>query len=188
MSELEKHDLPHSSSPAPQEAVPPRLHPAVEIVRAIQEQDLRADAILQSFAYYAVEGHWRSVWDLAHALNREVSILFDVQGWVWVDIGTIGMVRLSPPIGSQLPLQLWVHTHPWDAYWSGTDRRTLATVSGVLDEALVLGHDHLVRAVHKEHVPPDPDSRLSVDGPLMHWTAEAAMPYSSVMRDEQGVA
>ena len=190
MSRLEKQDLASFTLPAPQEAVLPRLHPTEHIGAAVQSGDLRADALLQSFAYFAVEGHWLSVWNLADSLKREVSILFDAQGWVWVDIGTIGMVRLSPPIGSQLPLRLWVHTHPWNAYWSGTDRRTLATVSGVLDEALVLGHDHLVRTVYSECVNPEwaeLDSRLATDGPLMGWTDEAAMSYQT-MREEQGVA
>jgi hypothetical protein len=189
MSGLEKQDSLPLSSPLPQEAVLPRLHPTEAIEKAVQSGDLRADALLQSFAYFAVEGHWLSVWNLADSLKREVSILFDAQGWVWVDIGTIGMVRLSPPIGSQLPLRLWVHTHPWNAYWSSTDRRTLATVSGVLDKALVLGHDHLVRTVYDECVNPEwaaMDSRLATDGPLMSWTDEAAMSYADMR--EQGVA
>ena len=190
MSGLEKQDSLPPSSPLPQEAVLPRLHPTEEIEAAILSGDLRADALLQSFAYYAVEGHWLSVWNLADSLKREVSILFDTQGWVWVDIGTIGMVRLSPPIGSQLPLRLWVHTHPWNAYWSVTDRRTLATVSGVLDEALVLGHDHLVRTVYNRSTnshSTECDSRLATTGPLMSWTAEAAISYAT-MREEQAVA
>ncbi len=189
MSGLEKQDSISSPSPPPQEAGLPRLHPTEDIEAAILSGDLRADALLQSFAYYAVEGHWLSVWNLADRLKREVSILFDAQDWVWVDIGTIGMVRLSPPLGSRLPLRLWVHTHPWNAYWSITDRRTLATVSGVLDKALVLGHDHLVRTVYDECVNPEwaeMDSRLATDGPLMSWTDEAAMSYADMR--EQGLA
>ena len=189
MSRLEKQDLVPSNIPTPKEAVLPRLHPTENIEQAITSGDLRADALLQSFAYFASEGHWLSVWKLADTLKREVSILFDDQGWIWVDIGTIGMVRLSPPIGSQLPLRLWVHTHPWNAYWSVTDRRTLSTVSGVLDEALVLGHDHLVRTIYSECVNPEwteIDSRLASSGPLMNWTAEATMSYVT-MREEQGM-
>ena len=189
MSRPEKQDIFLQSLPLPQEALHPRLHPTADIEQAILSGNLRSDALLQSFAYFAVEGDWLSVWNLADSLKREVSILFDTQGWVWVDIGTIGMVRLSPPIGSQLPLRLWVHTHPWNAYWSGTDRRTLATVSGVLDKALVLGHDHLVRTVYSECVNPEwaeLDSRLGIEGPLMSWTDEAAMSYADMR--EQGVA
>ena len=186
MSMLEKQELPQSSHPVPQEAVQPLLHPSKDIMEAIQTGDLRADALLQSFAYFAVEEHWFSVWNLADSLKREVSILFDVQGYVWVDIGTIGMVRLSPPIGSQLPLRLWVHTHPWNAYWSETDRRTLATVSGILDEALVLGHDHLIRAVGDTPGPNRLIRKLSTTGPLAHWSDEEPMSYEA-MREEQEV-
>lgn len=187
MSWMEKQESAPLSLPTPQEAVLPRLHPSGEIRAAIQIGNLRADALLESFAYFAVEGHWSSVWDLANSLKREVSILFDAKGWVWVDIGSIGMVRLSPPIGSQLPLRLWVHTHPWDAYWSATDRRTLATVSGVLDEALVLGHDHLVRAVGGEPAVNQPTGKLASNGPLAYWSDEEPMSYQT-MREEQGGA
>ena len=42
----------------PQEPVVPRLHPTLDVERAIEGSDLRADAILQSVAYYAVEEDW----------------------------------------------------------------------------------------------------------------------------------
>ena len=181
MSDIEKQDLPYDSGPTPQKAVLPRLHPQRDVLRAVQGSDLRADAILQSIAFYAVEEDWQGLWNLAHALNREVAVLFDDQGLVWVDVGTPGMVRLSPPVGSRLPLRLWIHTHPWDAYWSMTDKRTLDVAAGVLEKALVLGHDHLVRAVHHDGAPTDSsDTRLATDGGLMHWTAEAAMSYASL--------
>jgi len=187
MSDIEKQDLIQDINPRPQEAVPPRLHPQQDVLRAVQGSDLRADAILQSIAFYAVEGDWQGLWNLADALKREVAVLFDDQGWVWVDVGTPGMVQLSPPIGSRLPLRLWVHTHPWNAYWSMTDKRSLSIASGVLEKALVLGHDHLVRAVHHESVSTDSsDMRLATDGPLMHWTAEGALSY--VAFRQEGVA
>ena len=177
MSGIEKQELTQSFQLSPREAVPPRLHPTREIELAIQSGDLRAGALLQSFAYFAVEGHWQSVWNLADSLKREVSILFDAQGLIWVDIGTIGMVHVSPPIGSELPLRLWIHTHPWDAYWSETDRRALAGFAGALEHALVLGHDHLVQSIGKDPTT-DPFSRkLSSTGPLVYWTDEEPLSY-----------
>ncbi len=188
MSEFEKQDLPQVDGITPQEPILPRLHPSQDLLKAIQGSDLRADAILQSLAFYAVEGDWEGVWNIADALSREVSVLFDNQGLVWVDVGTPGMVRLSPPIGSQLPLRLWIHTHPWDAYWSMTDKRTLDVASSVLKRALVLGHDHLVQTVNHEGEPSDSsDTRLATDGGLMHWTAEAAMSYTA-FNQKMGVA
>ena len=188
MSDIEKQDLVQGAEPVPQEAVLPRLHPKQDVLRAVQGSDLRADAILQSIAFYEVERDWQSLWNLADALKREVAVLFDDQGLVWVDVGTPGMVRLSPPVGSRIPLRLWVHTHPWDAYWSKTDKRSLGIASGVLKKALVLGHDHLVRTVHHEQGPVNSsDERLATDGSLMHWTAENAMNYVA-FRQEKGVA
>ena len=89
---------------------------------------------------------------------------------------------MSPPIGCKLPLRLWIHTHPWDAYWSATDRRTLAAASRILDEALVLGHDHFIRT--RKCQPSLADSidhiRLAPTGPLMNWTDEVAVTYESI--------
>ena len=188
MSSLEKQDLPSNEELAPQDPVSPLLHPSQEIAHAMQEGNLRSDAILQSLAYYAVEGDWQGVWILADAMKREISLLFDSQGLIWVDVGTPGMVRLSPPMGSRLPLCLWVHSHPWDAYWSGTDRRTLATVSGVLEKAFVLGHDHMVRAICKEQPSDDSsDRRLAIEGPLMQWTDEDAVTYESLRQNQEGL-
>ena len=185
MSEHEKQDLLQPLGLCPQEAVCPRLHPNSEIEQAILTGDLRADTLLQSFAYFATEGLWYNIWILADSLKREVSILFDSQGLIWVDIGTIGMVHVSPPIGSELPLRLWVHTHPWSAYWSDTDRRALAGFAGALEEALVLGHDHLVRSVGG-----NPESnpfvcKLSSHGPLTYWTDEEPQSYSSFREERQ---
>ena len=174
-----KHEQTPSNEMVPCDAVLPRLHPTLEIIAAIRQGDLRADAILQSLAYLAVESDWRALWRLADALKREVSILFDDQGWIWVDIGDSGMVHLAPPIGCRLPLRLWVHTHPVDAYWSATDQRTLATVAGILDQALVLGDDHLVRARHRaEPSMGNADLRMAEEGLLSQWTAESPVLYS----------
>ena len=176
MRTVDKHRQTNLVQPVPREAIQPKLHPEEDILVAIQGTDLRADAIVQSLAFHAVEENWESLWTIADSLKREVSVLFDNQGLIWVDIGTPGMVRLSPPIGSQIPFQLWIHTHPWDAYWSITDKETLSIATGILEKALVLGHDHLVRTVHHEGESTEAsESRLATGGPLMHWTAEAAM-------------
>ncbi len=173
-----------TTTTAPQEPVVPRLHPIRDVRRAVEGTDLRADTIVQSIAFYAVEEDWQGLWNLADALKREVSVLFDEQGLIWVDIGSTGRVALSPPNGSRIPFQLWIHTHPWDAYWSITDKETLGIATGILDKALVLGHDHLVRTVHHEDGSPDSsESRLATDGPLMHWTAEAAMSYTAFQQE-----
>ena len=181
MITVEKQDLIAGTNPLPQNPVLPRLHPTINLWRAIQGDNLRDEAILQSIAFYGVERNWEAVWIIADALKREVSLLFDNQGLVWVDVGDRGMVHLSPPLGSRLPLRLWIHTHPWDAYWSATDRRTLASVSGILKEALVLGNDHFVRALHLDQLPCEITNRtLAIEGPLSHWTDEDSVTYQSI--------
>jgi hypothetical protein len=168
-------------SVTPRESVLPRLHPKNDVQCAVRKSDLRADAIIQSIAFYATEEDWQGLWNLADSLKREVSVLFDEQGLIWVDVGSTGRVALSPPAGSRIPFQLWIHTHPWDAYWSITDKETLSIATGILEKALVLGHDHLVQAVHlDEKLTGGNGSRLAMDGPLMHWTAETAMSYISL--------
>ena len=181
MSSVDKHRQPNLVNPVPQGSIRPKLHPDEDILVAIQGTDLRADAIVQSLAFHAAEENWESLWTIADSLKREVSVLFDNQGLIWVDIGTPGMVRLSPPIGSQIPFQLWIHTHPWDAYWSITDKSTLSRASGVLNRALVLGHDHLVQTIYHDAVSESIHTEwISIDGVLSNWTAEAAVSYATL--------
>ena len=78
------------------------------------------------------ENRWSEVWIISHALGVEIRWIEDAKEDVWVDIGGPGDVSLEPPIGALLPFRLWVHTHPWDAYWSVTDRRTLAAYCGLI--------------------------------------------------------
>ncbi|GIT41389.1 MAG: hypothetical protein Ct9H300mP10_03990 [Methanobacteriota archaeon] len=57
---------------------------------------------------------------------------------------------MSPPIGAKVPFKLWLHTHPQDAYWSSTDRDTIASYTSLLERAVVLGHDHYKQTVFSE--------------------------------------
>ena len=82
--------------------------------------------------------------------------------------------QAEPPVGSSIPFSLWIHTHPWDAYWSATDLSTLAAYSQILDEALVLGHDHMKRARKAE----GDCERLGPEQPLSVWTSEPVRAYS----------
>ena len=126
--------------------VAPVLHPVQDVQSAIDSGDLNSRVLLETFAALASESMWRQLWMVADSLSREVSVLFDRDGRIWVDIGTAGQVRLSPPVGATIPFSLWIHTHPWDAYWSSTDLATLASYSRILEAALVLGHDHMKAA------------------------------------------
>ena len=43
---------------APRDPILPLLHPTNDVQRAIDDSDLRADAIVQSIDFYAVEEDW----------------------------------------------------------------------------------------------------------------------------------
>lgn len=155
--------------------VTPVLHPVQDVQSAIDSGDLNSSVLSETIAALASESMWRQLWMVADSLSREVSVLFDRDGRIWVDIGTAGQVRLSPPVGATIPFSLWIHTHPWDAYWSSTDLATLASYSQILDAALVLGHDHMKSASKAE----GECERLG-PGPLSVWTSEEVRTYNEV--------
>ena len=158
--------------------VTPFLHDPLEVQSAIGSGDLGSRVLKETIAGLASESMWRQLWLVADSLSREVSVLFDRDGRIWVDIGTAGQVRLSPPVGATIPFSLWIHTHPWDAYWSPTDLSTLASYSRILDRALVLGHDHM-KSTRKAVGGCD---RLGAGAPLSVWTSEEVRRY-----EEEGV-
>ena len=88
------------------------------LIRIIRKGDIEDIRIKKTLAFFAEKKEWRSLWSLADVLQREVSVLFDNEENIWVDIGTRGEVRMSPPTGAKIPFKMWIHTHPHDAYWS----------------------------------------------------------------------
>ena len=105
------------------------------------ESELSREFVIEQ----AKQSNWYFIYLLSKSAAREVSILVDANDHYWVDWGTIGSVKLSPPTGSVLPFKLWVHTHPSNtAYWSITDRNSLDMAKGILEKALVLGEDGLL--------------------------------------------
>ena len=105
------------------------------------ESELSREFVIEQ----AKQSNWYFIYLLSKSAAREVSILVAANDHYWVDWGTIGRVKLSPPTGSVLPFKLWVHTHPSNtAYWSITDRNSLDMAKGILEEALVLGEDGLL--------------------------------------------
>ena len=154
-------------------SVIPRIHSKGEVSEDIISGRFASPRVKETIAALARAESWLELWEIADSMGREVSILLDRRNRAFVDIGTAGRVNLSPPDGSEVPFRLWVHTHPRDAYWSSTDRDSLAHYSMLLDEALVLGFDHLKRSVNGlSH--PEP---LAQEGPLSRWSSEAVVPY-----------
>jgi hypothetical protein len=157
--------------------VAPTLHDPHAVQSALDSGDLGSRVLKETIAALASRSMWRQLWLVADALSREVSVLFDRDGRIWVDIGTAGQVRLSPPVGATIPFSLWIHTHPWDAYWSSTDLSTLASYSRILDSALVLGHDHMKSTRKAE----GDCERLGSGMPLSVWTSEEVRTYEEAV-------
>ena len=162
----------------------PRIHAMDAVFRAVREGDHEAIIVRETIAALALSGFrgendkWEKLWRIADSMSKEVSVLIDREDFTWVDIGTRGEVRLAPAVGSIAPYKLWLHTHPWTAYASSTDRETLANCSMILEQAIVLGHDHMIwlRRDYSGN-----GKVLESDGPLSTWTSdEEIVTYSSV--------
>ena len=159
----------------PRSEIQPTLHDEETIESLIRSGDFDSLPIRETLAHYATQKDWQNLWNLADLLRREVSVLFDSEDKVWVDVGTSGQVRLAPPEGAIIPFKLWIHTHPWDAYWSSTDLDSLLLFSGILNEAIVLGNDHFKRTIHSQKKVPTP---LELGSALENWTDEELTYYN----------
>ena len=164
-------------NPEPRPSVEPNLHPPEEIEMAVLSGSHDSLVIRETIAALASQGRWRELWIIADSMSKEVSVLVDSAGMVWADVGTRGEVILAPPQGSVIPYRLWLHSHPRDGYWSSTDCDSLACYSMILEEAIVLGHDHLKRA-RRTSSPLVPV--LEPEWPLSTWTDEPIVPYSDM--------
>jgi hypothetical protein len=159
----------------PRSEIQPTLHDEETIQLLVRSGDFDSLPIRETLAYFATQKNWKNLWNLADLLRREVSVLFDSEDKVWVDVGTSGQVRLAPPEGAIIPFKLWIHTHPWDAYWSSTDLNSLMQFSGILNEAIVLGNDHFKRTIHSQEKAPTP---LELGSALENWTDEELTYYN----------
>ena len=65
--------------------------------------DVESERSIDFVIEQAKQGNWYFIYLLSKNVAREVSILVDANDNYWVDWGTIGRVKLSPPTGSVLP-------------------------------------------------------------------------------------
>lgn len=164
------------------QSVIPRIHSEGAVSLDIRSGRLESISVKETIAGLAQREDWSSLWRLADSMSREVSVLFDAEGSVWVDIGTRGHVSLAPPLGAVIPFRLWIHTHPWDPYWSQTDRDTLASYSTILQSALVLGHDRMKWTRNGS-----PTESIESSGPLSDWSSETCVFYP-INDEDSGVS
>lgn len=146
-----------------------------QVCQNITRGEYQEDEVINSLQILGIQGRWDEVWNVSHALGVEISWIQDAEGTVFVDLGSSGEVRLSAPIGAVLPFRLWIHTHPWTAYWSFTDRTALRNFAGLLEVAIVLGNDHWKRSRCRLKMGEKlPDG---IEDPLNMWTEEEIQNY-----------
>jgi len=145
-----------------------------DLHKIIEDGNYSCEEVLQALAHLAEAEDWRSLWNLADKIGREVSVIVDAEGLIFVDIGTRGEVLPARPMGATIPFRRWIHTHPMDAYWSSTDLDSLSAFSPLITEALVLGMDQYKRSttIVEEDTP-----RLGTRPPLSNWSSEPTRMY-----------
>ena len=167
--------------PGPRPAVVPRLHRKSLLTRHVVIAGASGEApvdecIRETIAHHAMEGDWRSVWQISNDMRREVSVITDASDSIFVDVGDAHRVELSMPEGARIPMH-WCHTHlsPLTSYWSSTDLDSLYVGSSILSEAIVLSETGIKRArvLDGDEVSP----RLAEEGPLHVWSDEPVTPY-----------
>ena len=158
----------------PRGCVKPILHPSNLVGPCIDTGDYDSELVREHIAGLAEGRRWQEIWHIGDRLLREVSVLIDAEYKIYIDIGTSGEVKMAPPEDAKVPFKLWIHSHPRDAYWSPTDRDTIACYTGLLEKAAVLGHDHYKMTCHTK----SPISSLEPEGPLSSWTSEPTVLYS----------
>ena len=161
-------------------SVLPRIHSNREVSKDISSGRVSSSRVKETIAALAQGESWSEMWQIADSMSREVSVLFDADGRIWVDIGTTGHVSLEPPLGAIIPFRLWVHTHPWDPYWSQTDKDTLAAYATILESALVLGHDRMKWSRNGSEM-----QTIEPSGPLSTWSSEPCVHYEDGRSENQ---
>ena len=157
----------------PQGCIKPQRHQSRLVSMYIETNDYDAPLIKQHVASLVEDGKLQQVWSIGDQLEREISILVDADGKMFVDVSESGEVRMAPPEGATAPFQQWIHTHPRDPYWSKTDKDTLACFAGLLVEATVLGESQYLVTQYYEGT----TSSLG-SGPLSNWSSETTLPYT----------
>ncbi len=140
-----------------------------------EAQAVESDDVLDVQRNAAEHERWDLVYNLSLIAGLETSVLIDANGQIQIDWGSPGRVPLRPPVGMMAPFRVWVHTHPgFHAYWSGTDKNSLAIAQGILSSALVLGAPGIKRS---RNLGPDKGHSIGLEGPLQHWTEEDITPW-----------
>jgi len=98
------------------------------------------------------------IWEMsltAFNFPREVQVVIDSKDDLYMSFGTGGYVDFPSVMqgGMKLPIKCWIHTHPFgQAYFSGTDWKTIKTWQSKMQSAIVLGNNqHMVWKKENTH-------------------------------------
>ena len=143
-----------------------------------QNQEVNNPVLLEAQKQAAKTNDWKFVYQLSKVAGLETSVLIDAEDRIQIDWGSPGLVPLKPFFGAKAPFSIWVHTHPsMSAYWSITDRRSLAHSTGILERAMVLGEEGFKIARNTLHVSNPADYRLGDNSQLAYWTDEEVISW-----------
>ena len=143
-----------------------------------QNQEVNNPVLLDAQEQAAKTNDWKFVYQLSKVAGLETSVLIDAEGRIQIDWGSPGLVPLKPFFGAKAPFSIWVHTHPsMSAYWSITDRRSLAHSTGILERAMVLGEEGFKIAKNTLHISTPVDYRLGDNTQLALWTDEEVISW-----------
>ena len=106
------------------------------------------EQIVRSYENESVQSFHDCIWEMsikAFDIPREVQVVIDKTHTLFISVGSPGFVSFdgqeSALNGMKLPLKEWIHTHPFgQAYFSSTDKSTVAVWNTKLDSATVLGN------------------------------------------------
>jgi len=80
---------------------------------------------------------------MAFDTPREIQVAIDNEDKLFIDFGSASFVSFTDEeglTGMKLPIKCWIHTHPFgQAYFSGTDMKTINTWKPLMLSAIVLG-------------------------------------------------
>ena len=107
------------------------------IESSIMEEYIKADKDFTNEVFHL------SIWKASTVIlnGLEVQVVVDGEDKLHISYGTAGFVDFKiDPVGMKLPVKCWIHTHPFgQAYFSGTDWRTVSIWEPLMESAYVLG-------------------------------------------------
>jgi len=86
------------------------------------------------------------IWAVTHDVcdGNEIQVVIDSNDNMYCSEGNPGLVWFNQDdksiFGMKLPIKVWIHTHPFgQAFFSGTDWRTINTWRPMMEHAIVVG-------------------------------------------------